>query len=328
MQLFKRNKQEKPKAYTRIYFATDIHGSEPCFMKFIRAATFYKADVLVLGGDITGKQIVAIEQRSDAWYAYLFGQEWVAHNPTELAELESNIRMNGFYPCVVSPEEMSVLEADPMKVEQLFSKLMSETAERWMHLAEERLRGLPVKCFISPGNDDLFDLDRILMSSDVVIYPEGQVVDLDGVHSMVSCGYANMTPWHCPRDIDDEELRVRLQTMLEKVEDPSRCILNFHAPPYDSTLDSAPELGADLRPVMIGGSENIIPVGSKAVREMIEKFQPLVGLHGHIHECRGAVEIGKTLCLNPGSEYSEGILRGALVNISQGKLLSYQFVAG
>jgi Icc-related predicted phosphoesterase len=328
MQFFKRNKQEKAKAYTRIYFATDIHGSEPCFMKFIRAATFYNADVLVLGGDITGKQIVAIERRSDAWYAYLFGQEWVAHNPTELGELESNIRMNGFYPCVVSPEEMRELEADPIKVESLFSRLMSETAERWIHLAEERLRGLPVKCFISPGNDDHFDLDRILMSSDVVIYPEGQIVDLDGVHSMVSCGYANMTPWHCPRDIDDEELRVRLQAMLEKVEDPSRCILNFHAPPYDSTLDSAPELGADLRPVMIGGSENIIPVGSKAVREMIEKFQPLVGLHGHIHECRGAVEIGKTLCLNPGSEYSEGILRGALINISQGKLLSYQFVAG
>ena len=213
MQWFKRNKQEKQKAYTRIFFATDIHGSEPCFMKFIRAATFYKADVVILGGDITGKQIVAIEQRSDAWYAYLFGQEWIAHNPTELAKLESNIRANGFYPCVVTPEEMRNLDADPAEVETLFTKLMSETVERWIHLAEERLRGLPVKCFISPGNDDQFNLDRILMNSDVVSYPEGQVVDLDGVHSMVSCGYANMTPWHCPRDIPDEELLVKLQAI-------------------------------------------------------------------------------------------------------------------
>jgi uncharacterized protein len=328
MRWFKLSKQEKPKNFTRIFFATDIHGSEPCFMKFIRAATFYKADVLILGGDITGKQIVAIEQKSDAWYAYLFGQEWIAHNPAELGELENNIRYNGFYPCVVTPDEMSELNADPARVEALFSKLMSESIERWIHLAEERLRGVAVKCFISPGNDDQFDLDRILMSSDVVIFPEGQVVDLDGVHTMVSCGFANMTPWHCPRDIQDEELQFKLQAMLEKVEDPSRCIFNFHAPPFDSTLDSAPELGADLRPVLVGGSENIIPVGSKAVREMIEKYQPLVGLHGHIHECRGAVQIGKTLCLNPGSEYSEGILRGALVNIQDGKLLSYQFVSG
>ena len=328
MQWFKRNKQEKQKAYTRIFFATDIHGSEPCFMKFIRAANFYKADVLVLGGDITGKQIVAIEQRTDVWYAYLFGQEWIAHNPAELMELENNIRSNGFYPCVVTPGEMKVLEADPIKVEVLFARLMSETVARWIHVAEERLRGIPVKCFISPGNDDQFDLDQILMSSDVVSYPEGQVVDLDGVHSMVSCGYANMTPWRCPRDIEDEELLVRLQAILEKVEDPSRCVFNFHAPPYDSTLDSAPELGPDLRPVMVGGSENIIPVGSKAVREMIEKYQPIVSLHGHIHECRGAVEIGKTVCLNPGSEYSEGVLRGALINLHEGKLLSYQFVAG
>ena len=223
---------------------------------------------------------------------------------------------------------MEELEADPSKVNALFSEVMTDTVKRWINLAEERFRGSPIKCFISPGNDDHFDLDPILSSSDVVINPEGQVVDLDGIHTMVSCGYANMTPWHCPRDIEEDELRVRLQAMLDKVKDPSRCILNFHAPPYDTTLDSAPQLDANLNPVMIGGQESIIPVGSKAVREIIEKYQPLVGLHGHIHECRGAVEIGKTVCMNPGSEYSEGILRGVLVNISDGSLLSYQFVAG
>jgi Icc-related predicted phosphoesterase len=328
MQWFKSNKQVKPKKFTRIFFATDIHGSEPCFLKFLKAAEFYKADILVMGGDITGKQIIGIEKRPDAYYSYMFGQEWTAHTPEELAEMERQIRSNGFYPCVVSPEEMKELESDPAKVDALFSKVMSETVEHWIHLAEERFRGSPVKCFISPGNDDHFVLDKILSASDVVIFPEGRVVDLDGVHTMVSCGYANMTPWHCPRDIEEDELRARLQTILDQVEDPSRCVFNFHAPPFDSTLDEAPQLDADLRPVMIGGSENIIPVGSLAVREMIEKYQPLVALHGHIHECRGAIEIGKTMCMNPGSEYSEGVLRGALVNISDGKLLSYQFVAG
>jgi Icc-related predicted phosphoesterase len=325
---FKRDSKEKKKAFTRIFFATDIHGSEPCFLKFLNAASFYKADVIVLGGDITGKQIVTIERRGDEYHSYLFGQDRLAQTPEELAQLEKQIRLNGFYPYVATSAELAALSADEDKVSALFSRLMCETVERWLKIAEERLRGLPVKCFISPGNDDLFELDPILESSPPVIYPEGKVVDLDGQHTMVSCGYANMTPWHCPRDIEDGELRHRLEAMLAEVKDPSHCVFNFHAPPYDSTLDTAPQLDADLRPVLVAGQPQMIAAGSAAVREMIEKYQPIVGLHGHIHECRGAIELGRTVCLNPGSEYSEGVLRGVLVNIADGQLKSYQFVAG
>jgi Icc-related predicted phosphoesterase len=327
MNWFKRDKQEKRK-FTRIFFSTDIHGSEPCFLKFIKAADFYQADVLVMGGDITGKQIVAIQREGDTYTANMFGQVWIAHTAEELARLEGQIRSNGYYPYVVSKEEMAMLEADPAKVDRLFSNVMTETVAHWVHIAEERLRGSSVKCFISPGNDDQFDLDKVLRNSDVVICPDGEVVDLDGVHTMASCGYANMTPWHCPRDLEEEELHLRLQALLDKVTDPSRCIFNFHAPPYDSTLDIAPELDANLKSVMVGGQPHMISVGSKAVREMIEKYQPIAGLHGHIHECRGAVKLGRTLCINPGSEYSEGILRGVLVNVANGKLLSHQFVSG
>ncbi|RPI27289.1 MAG: metallophosphoesterase [Chloroflexota bacterium] len=328
MRWFQRNKEKPSRKFTRIFFATDIHGSEPCFMKFINAASFYQADVIVLGGDITGKQIVAIECRQGLWTAHLFGQGWTAKNEDELAELQAKIRSNGYYPVVVSPDELAELEVDPGKVEILFKKVMTETVSRWIGIAEERLGGQPVRCYISPGNDDHFDLDAILSGSDVVLFPEGMRVDLDGVHSMASCGYANMTPWHCPRDITEDELSARLEASLQGATDLSHCIFNFHAPPYDSTLDIAPELDAEMRPVLVGGQPHQIPVGSRAVREVIEKYQPIAGLHGHIHECRGAVEIGRTLCLNPGSEYSEGILRGALVNLANGKLLSYQFVAG
>jgi len=328
MRWFRKENIEKNKKFTRIFFATDIHGSEPCFVKFVNAANFYKADVIILGGDITGKQIVAIERIKGMWTAHLFGQEWIARSEEELARLESQIRSNGYYPVVVDPQEMAELQQDPEKVEALFTQLMTETVARWVHLAEERLRGTPVKCYISPGNDDRFELDNILIGSDVVIFPEGRIVDLDGVHTMASCGYANMTPWHCPRDITEDDLRARLEAMLLEVEDPSRCVFNFHAPPYDSTMDIAPELDASLKPVLVGGQTHMIPVGSQAVRGVIEKYQPVVSLHGHIHECRGAIEIGSTMCFNPGSEYSEGILRGVLINLSGGKLLSYQFVSG
>lgn len=328
MFLFKRDKREKKRGFTRLFFATDIHGSETCFVKFVNAASFYQADILVLGGDITGKQIVAIERRDDGYHSHLFGQDRLARTPEELAQLEKQIRMNGFYPYIATAEELDELAGDEARVAALFSRLMCETVERWLRVAEERLRGLPVKCFISPGNDDLFELDPILQRSDVVIYPEGQVVDLDGEHTMISCGYANMTPWRCPRDIEDEELRSRLEAMIAQVPDPSRCVFNLHAPPYDSTLDIAPQVDADLRPVVVAGQPQMIPVGSRAVREVIEKYQPVVGLHGHIHESRGATRLGRTVCLNPGSEYSEGILRGVLVNLAGGQLKSYQFVAG
>ncbi len=328
MFLFKRDKKEKKRGFTRLFFATDIHGSETCFVKFVNAASFYQADILVLGGDITGKQIVAIERRDDGYHSHLFGQDRLARTPEELAQLEKQIRMNGFYPYIATAEELDELASDEARVAALFSRLMCETVERWLRVAEERLRGLPVKCFISPGNDDLFELDPILQRSDVVIYPEGQVVDLDGEHTMISCGYANMTPWRCPRDIEDEELRSRLEAMIAQVPDPSRCVFNLHAPPYDSTLDIAPQVDADLRPVVVAGQPQMIPVGSRAVREVIEKYQPVVGLHGHIHESRGATRLGRTVCLNPGSEYSEGILRGVLVNLAGGQLKSYQFVAG
>src|SRR6266568_2674048 len=50
---------------TTIFFATDIHGSERCFIKFINAAKFYQADVLILGGDITGKAMVPIVRQAN-----------------------------------------------------------------------------------------------------------------------------------------------------------------------------------------------------------------------------------------------------------------------
>jgi Icc-related predicted phosphoesterase len=327
MRWFKKGQPSK-KRFTRIFFVTDIHGSETCFLKFLNAATFYQADVLILGGDITGKQIVAVERRGETYRCWLFGQEREVQGRTELQKLLDQIRMNGFYPYVATPEELAELQADPAKVEDLFARLMTETVERWIALAEERLRGLPVKCFISPGNDDQFVLDPLLHGSDVVHCPEGEVVDLDGEHTMISCGYANLTPWRCPRDVEEAELRARLEAMMARVPDPSRCVFNLHAPPYDSTLDLAPELDADLKPVLVAGQPKMIPVGSVAVREAIERYQPVVSLHGHIHECRGAVQLGRTTCLNPGSEYSEGILRGVLVHLASGRLLSYQFVAG
>ncbi len=72
----------------------------------------------------------------------------------------------------------------------------------------------------------------------------------------------------------------------------------------------------------------MIPVGSKAIRVAIEKYQPLLGLHGHIHESKASQYLGRTLLLNPGSEYTEGILRGFFIEYDSEGIKNYWKIEG
>jgi len=141
---------------------------------------------------------------------------------------------------------------------------------------------------------------------------------------MVTCSWANPTPWNTPREKSDEEMEPMLEALISKVQDKSNAIFNFHAPPYGFALDLAPELNEDL----VQAADRKIHVGSRAVANMIQKYQPLLGLHGHIHESRGAQQIKKTLIVNPGSEYSEGILKGAVIVLEKNKVKDYVFTSG
>jgi len=313
---------------TRIVFASDIHGSERTFIKFVNSAVFYKANVIIIGGDITGKLIIPIiEQPGGTLKTNFLGSD-ILVKEDELRLLEKKIEDTGFYACRITVDEKIMLDNNPEKVNELFSHLMIQRAKRWVDLAESRLKGINVKCFISAGNDDSFTIDKVLENSDYIIYPEGKVVMVDEDHEMISCGYSNPTPFNCPRDVSEEELLNRIEAMTSQVNDMKNCIFNFHCPPYNSQIDVAPELDASLKPVIRDGQPSYIPVGSKAVRQAIEKYQPLLGLHGHIHESKGFFNIGRTPCLNPGSEYSEGILRTVLVVLDKKKVKSYLFLSG
>ena len=317
-------------AFTRIFFTSDVHGSEVCFMKFVNAAKTYKANAIVLGGDITGKMIVPIVERPDGTFAATFlGTTQIMKTTLERDALEKNIRYSGYYPYRTIPAEVEKLQSDEKNVHDLFSRIMVEGVKRWVSMAEERLKGTGTKCYISPGNDDRFDIDEVLKASPVVQCPEDEVVWLDDAHEMITSGWTNVTPWNSPRETTEEKLAEIFDHMISKVERMENCIFNLHCPPYDTPLDVAPELDKTLKPVLgTGGDVNMVHVGSKAVRESIEKHQPFLGLHGHIHEARGFTKIGRTLCINPGSEYGEGILRGSLLNIDEKKLKSYLLTQG
>ncbi|MGQ9587085.1 MAG: metallophosphoesterase family protein [Thermoplasmata archaeon] len=298
-------------------------------MKFVNSAAFYNADVLILGGDVTGKMIVPLVEQGDGSYVVDYvGEIKKVKGKEEVDALVKNIRHSGYYPYMTDRKEMDELKASKDRVDKLFTRLMGETMERWIYIAEERLKPRGTRVFITPGNDDRFIIDEVLAKSKFVVNPEDRVVNIDEHHEMVSSGWSNRTPWNSPRETSEEMLEKKIEAMTAKITNMQNCVFNLHCPPIDTPLDSAPKLDENLRAVTSGGQNVMISAGSRAVRNAIMKCQPLLGLHGHIHESKGFCTIGRTLCINPGSEYGEGVLRGALIKLSKTGMKSYVLTQG
>jgi uncharacterized protein len=316
-------------SHVRLFFATDIHGSEFCFRKFLGAAKHYDVDHLVLGGDITGKFLVPITRTESGEYRCRYGdRDYSELGETGLQELKSAIRRFGAYPVVGTAEELAEL-ADEERREEIFAELLYESLSDWVQLAEDRLDGTGRRLFVAPGNDDFLELDAALQGSQIVTFAENRCLKMDDSHEMITTGYSNPTPWETPRELSEDALGARIDGMLREVHDYENLIAVLHPPPYDSGIDGAPKINSDLEIQKEEfGQVGTMAVGSHAVREFIEQRQPLVSLHGHVHEGRGVVNIGRTVCINPGSEYTEGILNGAIVELAPGRVVSRQLVSG
>jgi hypothetical protein len=313
----------------RFFFVSDVHGSERCFRKFVNAAKFYSVNVIILGGDLTGKAIVPILRASDGTFTYEYmGEKTTLKNEEGLKSTCAVLSDKGYYPYVTDNEEIVELQADKAKLRDLFLNLMKERLRSWVRFAEERLKGSNVQCFMSPGNDDPLEIDEALSESETVTNPENKVVTLGGRYEMITLGYTNPTPWNSPREVSEDELAKIVSRLTDSVRNIEHCIFNFHCPPYNTKLDEAPMLTKDLKPVFSGGDLKLQHVGSAAIRKAIEYYQPLLGLHGHIHESRAMEKIGRTVCLNPGSQYQSGILNGAIVQIDNGRIKNYMFTSG
>lgn len=312
----------------RLFYATDVHGSERCFRKFLNAALFYGADAILLGGDITGKAIVPLVGSNGRYEGRFLGEPFSVAEGEEADGLEERIANTGYYAWRCTREENEAAEGDAVRQRELFTRLIVERVGRWMELAAERLAPRGIACYVNAGNDDPPEIDPVLETAEWVQFLEGRVVELPDGTQVASCGYANMTPWACPRDVAEEELAGRLEGVIAKLGDPGAAVFNFHCPPYGTGIDSGPKLGEDFRVTAGAGGIEMVPVGSTACRSAIERHQPALGLHGHLHESRGTSKLGRTLCVNPGSEYTEGVLRGSLIEIERGELKTHQFTAG
>jgi Icc-related predicted phosphoesterase len=332
MALFRRraNGRGASEDETTLFFATDLHGSEVCFRKFVAAASFYGAGLLVLGGDLTGKLVVPLVQdRDGTWWAEVHGERRTLR-PRELDEFEAVMADEGSYTQRMTAEEHAGYERSPETVDALFRGLMTARLEHWIDHARERLAGTGVRIVTAPGNDDPYEVDDVIRErgGDRVLLLEGEVLQVAPGHEMLSTGWSNHTPWHTHREFAEDAIRAHLEAMAARLNDPAAAIFNVHVPPYDSTLDTAPQLDEQLTVRTSLGNPLTGPAGSTAVREAIEAHQPLLSLHGHIHESGGSVRIGRTVAINAGSEYGEGILHGALITVGAGELKRFQATTG
>jgi uncharacterized protein len=310
-----------------MFFTTDIHGSDRCFRKFLAAASTYEADVLLLGGDVVGKAITPIEELADGRYRYtLFGEERTISSE-ELPQAKATINFNGFYPAVLAGAELDRLSDDDEARTRLFRELIVAQMRGWERLVKERLDDT-TRCILTPGNDDPLVIDDVFKASTRVEFTEGRAVQVGPVW-LASLGNTNRTPWNTEREFEEDELLEQIRVMVDPVADGRPLVFNFHCPPYDSGLDTVQALDDDLRPIVRNNAVVEIPAGSTAVRDAIERYAPVAGLHGHIHEAHGMRVVGQTRCFNPGSDYSAGVLKGLIVDFGEdGNITGHLFTAG
>jgi hypothetical protein len=283
----------------------------------------YNADVAIALGDLAGKMVVPIFDNGNSTYSCNFlAQDIVMNNKTELDTQIGKINAIGFYPYVTDKKEADHLRENQNEVMDIFHRLINDRLQHWIELADEKLKDSKSLIFMAPGNDDPMEMDAILEKSTVMKPCTMRNVDVLG-YEMITVAHTSPTPWDTPREWKEEEMAVQIDKLAGTIKNMEKAIFNFHDPPYGTMLDYAPKL-KDMRQ----SAGEVEHVGSKAVADKIEQYQPFVGLHGHIHESRAAQKIGRTFCVNPGSEYGEGVLRGVILSFAEAKLKSYVFTSG
>jgi Icc-related predicted phosphoesterase len=311
----------------KLYFATDLHGSDKCFRKFVNAGAVYRPDVMVLGGDLAGKAIQGITRANGRYRVSFRGTSYDVEEGPELEALERMIADHGYYPVRAEPGELESKKAAG-QLDALFLQQMRDRLARWLTIADERLRPQKKPMYWMLGNDDPPELAALLDQAPWGTNAEGEVLALDDDHEMVSLGYSNKTPWDSYREMTEDQLTDVLSELCSGLKAPQRAVVNVHVPPYGTGLDEAPQLDANLTVQASLGQVKFGAVGSTAVRECLQRVQPLLGLHGHIHESHGFKQLGRTIAVNPGSDYGTGTLNGVLITLERDRVKAHQFVRG
>ncbi|MFW9906493.1 MAG: hypothetical protein ACFFFH_19430 [Candidatus Thorarchaeota archaeon] len=339
----------------RIFFCTDIHGAESVWKKFLNAGKHLKSDVLIVGGDISGKRIIPIIEQPDGTWRGMKWDKWknkevIMKSKREVKDFEEYSRSIGSYTCQITPEENEKLTSPesvfiedrlskPVKggpLDKLFERLISESLHRWLDMIDDiisdgsRRVSERTKIILCTGNDDSFIVDKIINKDHRVDLGDERNIDLDDNHEMISYGWTTPTPWQSYRETTEEIIKERIDELVSTINNIDNSIFCFHCPPYNTLLDKTLISRSKNRLIGFG---SFYSIGSKSIKQAIQRYQPLLSLHGHVHKLvtvshsPGSIMIGRTHCLNPGSEYSANILKGFLIDLkNNNKIVKLQKV--
>ena len=308
----------------KLFYVTDIHGSNVCYRKFLNALPIYGVDVAVLNGDLLGKVLIPmVEKPGGGWECHLMGMYTEMNTERSSPTSRRSSRTRATTGCTRPARSSRPPRPTPRRSTSSSSTGPTSASRSGSSWPTSVSRARTTTMYICPGNDDWWEVDDMISCMKVIKPCDNMVVDIDG-HEMVSCSRSNPTPWDTPREESEEELAVHLDELCKRVSNYESAIFNFHVPPYGYSLDLCPKLDENMKMA----AEEKIHAGSQGAKQVIEKYQPLLGLHGHIHESRGAQKAGRTLMINPGSEYSEGILKGVIIMLDKKKVKDYVFTQG
>lgn len=302
----------------RLMYMADFHGNELLWRKFLTAQSEYKVDVSIIAGDLSAKQMVPIiEQNNGSYQAVYKGQEWVARTDAELEKIKNDLRNKAVLPYVTTMDEVEEITNNPDKLDKIFTKVLADELDRILTYIEEKTPEDKI-VIVTPGNDDPEEMDEVIKKHERIIYPLDRAVSLPLGYEIISSEYTNPTPWNTPRECSEDKLWKMFKKLVNFVSvEWNKVIANFHCPPYDTRIDLAPKLDKNLKPVYFLGKPEFVHVGSKSVKKFIEKHQPLLGLHGHIHESAGYDRIKKSIVFNPGSEYQLGVFKAIIIDLTE-----------
>lgn len=156
----------------------------------------------------------------------------------------------------------------------------------------ETVRKIQPNIYAQIGNMDEAEITDFLQLKGWNIHLRGLEIE-EGI-GLMGIGYSSPTPFNTPSEVEDSQLSKWLWQVVEDVRDLPHLILVCHTPPLETKTDRLPDGQA---------------VGSKAVREFIEKIQPDICITGHIHEAVAMDSIGKTRIVNPGMLSAGGYAR-------------------
>jgi Icc-related predicted phosphoesterase len=263
---------------TRCFFVSDLHGRPDRYAKLAAAVETSPPAAVFLGGDLLPLGLPALGGGHD-FLSEVLG--------TRLEALR--VRLGPAYPQVLA----IFGNDDPRAEEPALAELESRGLLQHAHGRRLEVGSFPVYGYacVPPTPFRLKDWER---------YDVSRYVD-------PGC----LSPEEGVRSVPVPESEVRWGTIAGDLAalvgdaDLSGSVMLFHSPPHETALDRAALDGRQVDHVPLD-----VHVGSVAIRRLIEERQPLLTLHGHVHESARLTgawrdRIGRTICLSAAHDGEE-----------------------